>query len=101
MKKRLLYICPHLSTGGQPQYVFKQIESFKDEFEIQVVEIHNSGGTAFVVQKNRIKNTVLLHTLGEDKNSILSIIENFSPHLSDAVAERAARGPARVSPFRR
>jgi glycosyltransferase involved in cell wall biosynthesis len=81
MKKRLLYICPHLSTGGQPQYVFKQIESFKDEFEIQVVEIHNSGGTAFVVQKNRIKNTVLLHTLGEDKNSILSIIENFSPHI--------------------
>jgi glycosyltransferase involved in cell wall biosynthesis len=81
MKKRLLYICPHLSTGGQPQYVFKQIESFKGEFEIQVVEIHNSGGTAFVVQKNRIKNTVPLHTLGEDKNSILSIIENFSPHI--------------------
>ena len=81
MKKRLLYICPHLSTGGQPQYVYKQIENFKDEFEIQVVEIHNSGGTAFVVQKNRIKNTVLLHTLGEDKNSILSIIENFSPHI--------------------
>jgi GR25 family glycosyltransferase involved in LPS biosynthesis len=81
MKKRLLYICPHLSTGGQPQYVYKQIESFKDEFEIEVVEIHNSGGTAFVVQKNRIKNAVPLHTLGEDKNDVLKVIENFSPHI--------------------
>ena len=81
MKKRLLYICPHLSTGGQPQYVYKQIESFKDEFEIEVVEIHNSGGTAFVVQKNRIRNLVPLHTLGEDKNDILSVIQRFSPHI--------------------
>ena len=81
MKKRLLYICPHLSTGGQPQYVYKQIENFKDEFEIQVVEIHNSGGTAFVVQKNRIRNLVPLHTLGEDKNDILSVIQNFSPDI--------------------
>lgn len=81
MKKKLLYICPHLSTGGQPQYVYKQIESFKDEFEIQVVEIHNSGGTAFVVQKNRIRNLVPLHTLGEDKSDITSVIQNFSPHI--------------------
>lgn len=81
MKKRLLYICPHLSTGGQPQYVYKQIENFKDEFEIEVVEIHNSGGTAFVVQKNRIKGAVPLHTLGENKDDVLSVIERFSPNI--------------------
>jgi len=81
MKKRLLYICPHLSTGGQPQYVYKQILHFKDEFEIQVVEITNSGGTAFVVQKNKIKNEVLIHTLGEDKSKILDVIRTFSPDI--------------------
>jgi hypothetical protein len=81
MKKRLLYVCPHLSTGGLPQYVYKQIENFKDEFEIQVVEINNVGGDAFVVQKNRIKSTVPLHTLGVDKSDILSVIEVFSPHI--------------------
>lgn len=81
MKKKLLYVCPHLSTGGQPQYVYKQIESFKDEFEIQVVEIHNSGGNAFVVQKNKIQKLVPLHTLGEDKNDILSVIKTFSPDI--------------------
>ena len=81
MKKRLLYICPHLSTGGQPQYVYKQIESFKDEFEIEVVEINNVGGEQFAVQKNKIRNLVPLHILGEDKNNILSVIKTFSPHI--------------------
>jgi hypothetical protein len=81
MKKRLLYVCPHLSTGGQPQYVYKQILHFKDEFDIRVVEINNSGGDAFVVQKNKIRNEVPLYTLGEDRNYILTIIEAVSPDI--------------------
>jgi hypothetical protein len=39
MKKRLLYICPHLSTGGQPQYVFKQIETKSGLGKEQVLEM--------------------------------------------------------------
>ena len=37
--KKLLYICPHLSTGGQPQYAYKQIKHFIKEFDIEVVEV--------------------------------------------------------------
>jgi len=81
MKKRLLYICPHLSTGGQPQYVYKQIQNFKDEFEIEIVEINNVGGEQFAVQKNKIRNLIPLHILGADKSEILSVIEKFSPHI--------------------
>lgn len=81
MKKRLLYVCPHLSTGGQPQYTYKQIKNFYNDFEIEVVEINNSGGTAFVVQKNRIKSLVPVHTLAEDKSEILDIIKNFNPDI--------------------
>ena len=81
MKKRLLYISPHLSTGGQPQYVYKQIEAFKEDFEIEVVEINNVGGEQFAVQKNKIRNLVPLHILGEDKSQIISVIKNFSPHI--------------------
>ena len=77
--KKLLYVCPHLSTGGQPQFVLKQIENFKDEFQIEVVEVHNSGGNAFVVQKNKIKSLVPIHTLYEDKTEILNVIERFNP----------------------
>ena len=80
-RKKLLYICPHLSTGGQPQYTYKQVKHFIDDFDIEVVEINNSGGDAFVVQKNRIKELAVVHTLGEDKFHILKIIKNFQPDI--------------------
>ena len=80
-RKKLLYVAPHLSTGGQPQYLLKQVEHFYKDFEIEVVEINNSGGTAFVVQKNKIKELVPVHTLYEDKSEILNVIEKFQPNI--------------------
>jgi predicted O-methyltransferase YrrM len=80
-KKKLLYVAPHLSTGGQPQYLYKQVKHFIKDFDIQVVEINNSGGHAFVVQKNRIKSLVEVHTLGDDKSEILNIISEFKPDI--------------------
>ena len=80
-RKKLLYVCPHLSTGGQPQYAYKQIKNFINEFDIKVVEINNSGGNAFVVQKNRIKSLVEVHTLSEDKSEIIQIIEGYNPDI--------------------
>jgi len=80
-KKKLLYICPHLSTGGQPQYTYKQVKNFHNDFEIEVVEINNSGGNAYVVQKNRIKELVPVHTLGQDKSEVLKVIEAFNPDI--------------------
>ena len=76
-KKKLLYVCPHLSTGGQPQYTYKQLKHFINDFEIEVVEINNSGGNAFVVQKNRIKSLVPVHTLGENKKEIFDISSSW------------------------
>ena len=81
MKKKLLYICPHLSTGGQPQYTYKQIKHFINDFKIEVVEINNSGGDAFVVQKNRIKSLVPVHTLGDNRTQIIDIINTFQPDI--------------------
>ena len=80
-KKKLLYVAPHLSTGGQPQYLYKQVKEFIKDFDIQVVELNNSGGTAFVVQKNRIKSLVPIHTLGEDKSEIINVINQFNPDI--------------------
>ncbi len=80
-KKKLLYVCPHLSTGGQPQYTYKQIKHFINDFEIEVVEINNSGGDAYVVQKNRIKSLVPIHTLDIDKSKILDVIKEFNPDI--------------------
>jgi glycosyltransferase involved in cell wall biosynthesis len=81
MKNKLLYVCPHLSTGGQPQYTYKQIKHFLNDYEIEVVEINNSGGDAYVVQKNRIKSLVPVHTLGDNKRAILDVIRTFQPDI--------------------
>ena len=81
IRKKLLYVAPHLSTGGQPQYLLRQVEHFHKEFQIEVVEINNSGGDVFAVQKNKIKALVPVHTLGDDKSKIIDVIETFKPDI--------------------
>lgn len=59
-KIRLLYLTPHLSTGGMPQFVLKRIESLKkhsDKIEIVVVEYSQFSDT-YVVQRNKIINLI-------------------------------------------
>ena len=81
-KKKLLYVASHLSTGGMPQYILKQIQTFKDDFDIEVIEYNDHSGDAFVVQKNQIKELVTLHTLYEDKeNNFLKLIKKISPNI--------------------
>jgi hypothetical protein len=76
-KKKLLYIAAHLSTGGMPQYLLKQIETFMKDYQIEVVEISDHG--SYRVQKDKIKSLVVVHTLGEDKSKILDVIKTFGP----------------------
>lgn len=54
-KKKLLYLAPHLSTGGMPQFVQTRVEAmFGDpEFDVYVLE-YNQYATDFVVQRDRI-----------------------------------------------
>jgi len=81
--KKLLYVTPHLSTGGLPQYLLKKIEHFKNEFEIFIVE-YSDLSPVYVVQKNKIKDIIppeRFFTLGEDKFKLLSIIDNCSPDI--------------------
>lgn len=78
--EKILYIVPHLSTGGMPQYVLKQIEYFKINFLIQLVE-YNNYSNDYVVQKNKIKSLIPVHTLKNDKNELLNIIKDFNPNI--------------------
>lgn len=62
-KIKLLYLTPHLSTGGMPQFVLKRIErllNHKDVLEIFLVEYSQFSDT-YVVQRNRI-----IELLGDD-----------------------------------
>ena len=79
--KKILFIAPHLSTGGLPQVLVNKLELLKDEYQIQCVE-WSWHGDSFVVQKNRIKDLIgpeNLFTLGDDKNQIFTLINEFKP----------------------
>src|SRR6056300_68250 len=80
-KKKLLYVAPHLSTGGMPQYLLKQIQSFTNKFEIVVVEYNDHSGGVFVVQKNQINDLVKLYSLYENKEELINIINSEKPDI--------------------
>lgn len=74
---KILYVAPHLSTGGMPQYLYEMICHHIDH-QIEVVDVTNSGGDAYVVQKNRIKQLVPVHTLSQ-QSDLLKIVKDFNP----------------------
>lgn len=82
-KKKLLFIAPHLSTGGMPQYLYKQIETLKDVFDIWCAEWEDVTGGHLVVQRNRILNLLgkNLITLDQDKHHLFKIIEEYNPDI--------------------
>jgi glycosyltransferase involved in cell wall biosynthesis len=80
MMKNLIYIVPHLSTGGMPQYLLKQIETFKDDYDVSVIE-YNHVSSDFVVQRNKIKSICRVFTLGDDKSHILELIKMGKPDI--------------------
>jgi len=78
---KVLFLAPHLSTGGMPGFLLKRIEvllEYCPEIEIFVVEYSNYS-PYYVVQRNRIQE--LLPTsnfieLGENKLDLIQIIKD-------------------------
>tara|TARA_B110000977_G_scaffold186309_1_gene252087 strand:- start:4713 stop:7400 length:2688 start_codon:yes stop_codon:yes gene_type:complete len=82
--QKLLYIAPHLSTGGLPQYLTKKIELLKDEFEIYLIEWSDITGGKLVVQRNKLKNLIdpdKFFTLGENKSESFDVINKITPDI--------------------
>jgi len=79
-KTKILFLAPHLSTGGMPSFLLKRIESllqYSDNLELFVVEYSNHSDH-YVVQKNKIKELIPpshFWTLGQDKMDLVKIIE--------------------------
>ena len=80
-KIKLLFLAPHLSTGGMPGFLLRRIELLQahcPELEIFVVE-HGFYGDSYVVQRNKIK--VILPenhfwSLGDDKMKLIQILKD-------------------------
>jgi len=82
--KKLLFITPHLSTGGLPQYLYTKIKELKDDYEIHLVEWADITGGKLVVQRNKILeilDTPYFHTLGEHKTHLLGLLSLIQPDI--------------------
>jgi glycosyltransferase involved in cell wall biosynthesis len=78
---KIVYISPHLSTGGLPQYLFKKIESLNLLFEIYCIE-HKFLGDAYVVQRNKIKNLLgdrFYSASGKPDEYLIELIRDINP----------------------
>ncbi len=85
-KIKLLYLTPHLSTGGMPQFVLKRIQAlqeYKDRIEVFLVEYSQFSST-YVVQRDQIIKLLgndHFFTLGgtdevEKKYMLIDILKN-------------------------
>ena len=82
--EKILFIAPHLSTGGLPQYLVKKVELLKGEFEVYLIEYNNSTGGKLVIQKNKILDLVdedKFFMLDDNKEETLEIIKNIKPDI--------------------
>ena len=78
---KLLYITPHLSTGGAPQYLLKKIKLLNEDNDIYVIEYNDYGH--YRVQKDQILNIIgdKLITLSETKSDILNYLDDIKPDI--------------------
>ena len=77
-KMKVLFLAPHLSTGGMPAFLLKRIEVLQkfNDVEVYVVE-YADVSPDYIVQKNKIKEIVPnFYTLHGDKMELISIIKN-------------------------
>ena len=92
-KPRILFLAPHLSTGGMPGFLLKRIltlQEFRNEFEIFIVEYANYSDE-YIVQKNQLKNIISekrFFTLGENKLELIDILKKYKidlVHIDDNI----------------
>ena len=89
-KTKVVFLAPHLSTGGMPEFVLHRLKALKDEpsLDIHVVE-YTQYATAYVVQRNQIIDLMgdRFHAVGylnsmtqeEREARLLEILEDINP----------------------
>ena len=88
---KILYLVPHLSTGGMPQYTYLIMKKLVETgHEIHCIEFQDIA-PIFRVQKDRIESLLgknRFTTLGEDKHQLFSILDVVNPdvlHIEEIV----------------
>lgn len=77
MKTKILFLAPHLSSGGMPSFLLKRIQLLNDLFDIYVVEYACLSDT-YIVHRKQIQEIVKdkFYTLDDNKLELLKIIKD-------------------------
>lgn len=80
--KKVLFLVPHLSTGGMPQYTYDLMRKIKDDVDVYCVE-YSFISSHFVVQRNRIIELLgdNFVCLGDNKHQLFDIIDGIKPDI--------------------
>ena len=78
---KILFVAPHLSTGGCPQFLLKKIQVLYKDHDVYCVEYTDHGG--FVVQKNQIRELLgsKFYGLTENKMRLIDIVNQVNPEV--------------------
>ena len=79
--KKILYICPHLSTGGLPAYLLKKIELLKNTYDIYLIEWQNIA-PIYNVQRKQLEDILKdkLYSLSPNSREFIhTLIEDIEP----------------------
>ena len=81
--KKILFIAPHLSTGGLPQFLLKKIQSLTNDYEVYCVEYDNITGGVLVVQRKQLQKICggRFYTLSSNKFELFKLIDDIKPDI--------------------
>jgi FkbM family methyltransferase len=80
--KKVLFIVPHLSTGGLPQYTLSLIKKIMNDVDVYCIE-YRMIADIFVVQRKQIVNLLgdKFYSLKNGDIELQSIIDNIEPDI--------------------
>ena len=81
--KKILFIAPHLSTGGLPQFLLKKIQSLINDYEVYFVEYDDITGGVLVVQRKQLQKICggRFYTLSSNKFELFKLIDDIKPDI--------------------
>ena len=76
---KIIFVTPHLSTGGMPEYLRRKVELLKDDHDVWVVEKHFE--PAYRSIRDKIESLIgdRLINIGDNHGRLLDIIRDKKP----------------------
>jgi autotransporter strand-loop-strand O-heptosyltransferase len=93
---KILFLAPHLSTGGMPAFLLKRIQALQDNSDVEIFVVEYACHSFdYVVHRNQVMDIVspYFHTLWENKMQLFDIIDGWKPDVIhiDEMSDRLDR----------